>query len=121
MAEREGSVQQRYCGNCGSELTEGVKFCGNCGTPVSQPATTKATVEADTSAPPPPEQRRRRGIGHTILGIALLMCGIACALILAVIVVIAVVDEPLPNTLFAVVFFGGLAAATLFGAWKNLM
>jgi len=111
-------MADRFCGNCGNELRPSDKFCPNCGGTVRE-ATREATVEADAPVPPAPEQRRR-GLGHKVLGIALLMCGIACALILAVIVVIAVVDEPLPNTLFAVVFFGGLAAATFFGAWKNL-
>ena len=27
------AATKRFCGNCGSELTGGIKFCGECGTP----------------------------------------------------------------------------------------
>jgi hypothetical protein len=55
--EEEGSVRQRYCGNCGNELGEGQKFCGNCGSPVHATARVP-TPEADVPIPPPPQQQQ---------------------------------------------------------------
>ena len=43
----------RYCGNCGHELSPEDKFCRSCGTPAHQVATVP-TPEADVPVPPPP-------------------------------------------------------------------
>src|SRR5918999_2508849 len=45
---------QRYCSNCGHELSPEDQFCPNCGTPVHRAATVP-TPEADVPVPPPPE------------------------------------------------------------------
>src|SRR5215213_4020504 len=45
----------RYCGNCGHELSPEDKFCRSCGTPAHQAATVP-TPEADVPVPPPPQQ-----------------------------------------------------------------
>ena len=113
-------MADRLCANCGQELGPDLKFCGNCGSPLSQTATTEATVEADTPAPPPPEERRRRGVGHTIVGAALLVCGIICVVLIALSLLLAALGEAILSMSFGVVFLGVLAAATLYGAWKNL-
>jgi uncharacterized OB-fold protein len=40
----------RYCGNCGHELSPEDKFCRSCGTPAHQAATV-TTPEADAHSP----------------------------------------------------------------------
>jgi predicted amidophosphoribosyltransferase len=45
----------RYCGNCGHELSPEDRFCPNCGRPVHQTASVP-TPEADVPVPPPPQQ-----------------------------------------------------------------
>lgn len=45
-----------FCGNCGTELTEGAKFCPNCGAPA--PAVVEER-EADTPGPESARPRRR--------------------------------------------------------------
>jgi hypothetical protein len=50
-------MQQRYCGNCGNELAEGVKFCGNCGSPVHGTVRVP-TPEADVQVPRPPSPQQ---------------------------------------------------------------
>jgi hypothetical protein len=45
----------RYCGNCGRELSPEDQFCRNCGRPVHQAARVP-TPEADVPVPPPPVQ-----------------------------------------------------------------
>ncbi len=45
---------QRYCGNCGHELSPEDQFCQNCGTPVHRAARVP-TPEADVPVPPPPQ------------------------------------------------------------------
>jgi hypothetical protein len=49
----------RYCGNCGRELSPEDQFCRNCGRPVHQAARVP-TPEADVPVPPPPQ--REQGI-----------------------------------------------------------
>jgi hypothetical protein len=44
----------RYCGNCGHELSPEDKFCRNCGTP-AHVAAKVPTPEADVPVPPPPQ------------------------------------------------------------------
>src|SRR5829696_6362611 len=44
----------RYCGNCGHELSPEDQFCRNCGQPVHQAARVP-TPEADVPVPPPPQ------------------------------------------------------------------
>jgi hypothetical protein len=120
VAEEEGKVQQRYCGNCGSEVAEGQKFCGNCGTPVHEAAVVP-TPEADVQTPPPPSSEpRRRGVGYTILGVALLLCGIVCVIIVVLALMLHFLSGPIPNMAFGVLFIGGIGLACLFGAWQNL-
>jgi hypothetical protein len=46
---------QRYCSNCGHELSPEDQFCSNCGTPVHRAARVP-TPEADVPVPPPPQQ-----------------------------------------------------------------
>ena len=48
-------MAQRYCTNCGAELTEDARFCPSCGRPVHETAAV-ATPEADVSVPPPPQE-----------------------------------------------------------------
>ena len=43
----------RFCGNCGHELSTEDKFCRNCGTP-AHVAAKVPTPEADAPVPPPP-------------------------------------------------------------------
>jgi hypothetical protein len=45
----------RYCGNCGHELSPEDKFCRNCGTP-AHVAAKVPTPEADVPVPPPPPE-----------------------------------------------------------------
>jgi hypothetical protein len=49
----------RYCGNCGRQLSPEDQFCRNCGRPVHQAARVP-TPEADVPVPPPPQ--REQGI-----------------------------------------------------------
>jgi hypothetical protein len=49
-------LAQRYCTNCGAELSEDDRFCPNCGRPVHETAAV-STPEADVSVPPPPQQQ----------------------------------------------------------------
>jgi Domain of unknown function (DUF4352)/zinc-ribbon domain len=49
-------MADRYCRNCGQELTEDSRFCPNCGTPI-QEAAHVPTPEADVRVPSPPQQR----------------------------------------------------------------
>src|SRR5215208_6381264 len=48
-------MADRYCRNCGQELTEDSRFCHSCGTPVHEAAHVP-TPEADVLIPPPPRQ-----------------------------------------------------------------
>ena len=45
----------RYCGNCGHELSPTEQFCRNCGRPVHETARV-STPEADVQVPPPHQQ-----------------------------------------------------------------
>jgi hypothetical protein len=121
VAERERGVKQRYCGNCGSELREGDRYCGKCGSPVHATARVP-TPEADVPTPPPPpsEQRRRRVVGYTILGVVLLVAGLLCAAFIGLALLALALGGPIPNMALVFGFFGVLAAATLFGAWRLL-
>jgi hypothetical protein len=49
------AVANKYCGNCGNELSPNDSFCPNCGNPVHETARV-ATPEADVSVPAPPQQ-----------------------------------------------------------------
>jgi hypothetical protein len=51
-------VPQRYCGNCGHELSPENRFCPNCGRPVNRTARVP-TPEADAPVPHPPLQVQR--------------------------------------------------------------
>ena len=51
-------VPQRYCGNCGHELSPETRFCPSCGNPVDRTAH-EPTLEADAPVPPPPLQAQR--------------------------------------------------------------
>jgi uncharacterized membrane protein YgcG len=51
-------VQQRYCGNCGHELSPENRFCPSCGRPVHRTAHVP-TPEANAPVPPPPQQAQR--------------------------------------------------------------
>ena len=52
----------RYCSNCGRELSTEDRFCPNCGRPVHQTATVP-TPEAEVSVPPPPQTGGAGGAG----------------------------------------------------------
>jgi hypothetical protein len=84
-------MANRYCGNCGSELSQDVRFCPSCGRPVHETAQV-STPEADVDVPPPPrgwqtgtaapatapvdqqgEQRRGRPILKGCLGIVVIL------------------------------------------------
>src|SRR5215218_11235035 len=49
---------ERYCGNCGHELSPEDRFCPSCGRPVHRTAHVP-TPEADDPVPPPPQQAQR--------------------------------------------------------------
>src|SRR5829696_4795075 len=51
-------VPQRYCGNCGQELSPENRFCPSCGRPVHRTAHVP-TPEADAPVRPPPLQAQR--------------------------------------------------------------
>ena len=51
-------VPDRYCGNCGQELSPEGRFCPTCGRPVHRTAHVP-TPEADAPVPPPPQQAQR--------------------------------------------------------------
>jgi zinc-ribbon domain len=51
-------VPQRYCGNCGHELSPENRFCPSCGRPVHRTAHVP-TPEANAPVPPPPQQAQR--------------------------------------------------------------
>jgi hypothetical protein len=46
-------MADRFCGNCGSKLSDEDRFCRNCGRPVDETAHVP-TPEADVPTPPPP-------------------------------------------------------------------
>jgi hypothetical protein len=96
-------VQQRYCGNCGNDLPEGVRFCGS--------------PDHATACVPTPEPRRR-GVGHTILGVALLLCGIVCLLMVLLARTLYFLFGPIPNMAFAGLFIGRIGLACLYGACR---
>src|SRR5215210_1954075 len=48
-------VPERYCGNCGQELSPETRFCPSCGSPVHRTAHVP-TPEADAPVSPPPLQ-----------------------------------------------------------------
>jgi hypothetical protein len=48
-------MADRFCGNCGSKLSDEDRFCRNCGRPVDETAHVP-TPEADVPTPPPPPQ-----------------------------------------------------------------
>jgi hypothetical protein len=50
--ETVAETPDRYCGNCGRELSPEDQFCRNCGRPVHQAARVP-TPEADVPVPPP--------------------------------------------------------------------
>jgi hypothetical protein len=115
VAERGGSVQQRYCGNCGNDLPEGVRFCGS----PDHATACVPTPETDAQAPPPPApEPRRRGVGHTILGVALLLCGIVCLLMVLLARTLYFLFGPIPNMAFAGLFIGRIGLACLYGACR---
>jgi predicted amidophosphoribosyltransferase len=45
-------MADRFCGNCGSKLSDEDRFCRNCGRPVDETAHVP-TPEADVPTPPP--------------------------------------------------------------------
>jgi hypothetical protein len=47
-------MPERYCSNCGHELSPADQFCPNCGSPVHRAAHVP-TPEADVPVPPPPQ------------------------------------------------------------------
>ena len=49
-------MADRYCTNCGQELSNDARFCSSCGRPAHQTAAV-ATPETDVDVPPPPEPR----------------------------------------------------------------
>ncbi len=49
-------MANRYCSNCGHELSEDSRFCPSCGRPAHETAQV-STPEADVSVPPPPQQQ----------------------------------------------------------------
>ena len=51
-------VPERYCGNCGQELSPEDRFCPSCGRPVHRTAHVP-TPETDAPVPPPPLQAQR--------------------------------------------------------------
>jgi hypothetical protein len=51
-------VPERYCGNCGQELSPEDRFCPTCGRPVHRTAHVP-TPEADAPVPPLPQQAKR--------------------------------------------------------------
>ena len=53
-------MADRYCSNCGHELSEDSRFCPNCGRPVHETAHVP-TPEADVPVPPPPGQQQAGG------------------------------------------------------------
>jgi zinc-ribbon domain len=50
-------MADRFCGECGKELSEDDRFCRNCGRPVHEAARVP-TPEADVPVPPPPTSRQ---------------------------------------------------------------
>jgi hypothetical protein len=50
------AMADRYCRNCGRELTEDSRFCPNCGIPI-QEAAHVPTPETDVPVPSPPQQQ----------------------------------------------------------------
>ena len=57
-------MANRYCGNCGQELSPDNRFCPSCGRPVHETARV-ATPEADVDVPPPPGQAGSAGSWQT--------------------------------------------------------
>ena len=57
-------MAERYCTNCGQELTDDSRFCPSCGRPVHETAQVP-TPEADVNVPPPPEQTAGTGAPQT--------------------------------------------------------
>lgn len=55
-----GTVANRYCSNCGHELSNDARFCPSCGRPVHEVAHVP-TPEADVAVPPPPNQHQASG------------------------------------------------------------
>jgi hypothetical protein len=53
LATGERTMADRFCRNCGNEISENDRFCANCGAPVHQAAHVP-TPETDVPVPPPP-------------------------------------------------------------------
>ena len=51
------AVANRFCDNCGQELSEDARFCSSCGRPIHETAHVP-TPEADVPVPPPPGQQQ---------------------------------------------------------------
>lgn len=80
-------MAQRYCTNCGAELSEDDRFCPSCGSPAHETAAV-STPEAEVPVPPLPEQQtegpRRRSTANKLLlfgciGVVLLLVFIVLA------------------------------------------
>ena len=78
-----------FCGNCGTELTEGAKFCPNCGAPA--PAVVE---ERETDTPGPESARPRRRLAAPLVT-ALVVLALATTSSAAYLVY-ALVIAPLP-------------------------
>lgn len=58
------ALANRFCGNCGHELSPDDRFCPNCGRPVHQ-VTQVPTPEVAVPVPPPPVQEDRSGASQS--------------------------------------------------------
>lgn len=49
-------MANRYCGNCGNELSQDTRFCPSCGRPLHETAQI-STAEANVDVPSPPQSQ----------------------------------------------------------------
>jgi hypothetical protein len=101
-------MAERYCSNCGHELSEDARFCSNCGSPVHQTARL-TTPEAEVPVPPPPQQqegeaqpleqtgaqpRERWTTGRVVLGCLGLLFGVPL-LVVAILLILLLLSRML--------------------------
>ena len=68
----------RYCGNCGHELSPDDQFCRNCGKPVRETARVSTSGAVEDEVPPIDQAQTpsQRGAGDTIVDVLIVLIGV---------------------------------------------
>ena len=84
-------MANRYCSNCGHELSEDASFCSSCGRPVHETAHVP-TPDTDVPVPPPPSTQQqaeapppRRSTANKVLLFGCLGLGLVAVLVVIVV------------------------------------